>query len=679
MHYNGLLLGNEYKYGLVAHFDRIDPDYFSMIELNAMAKMINVEGDYFQYLWAKPDGGIADGLQSIECEEDILAFTKARNRIGDDGEVLGVPFTCIQMYMKNLTRFEAWKRMGEIKMHLVDDFVENRRVQFSLEELHDEPLPQVPGDGPSSKNCTDVLLLDWTEPTPTIPEEEQLNPQTESVVVDELTEPPIDDVVVDHVAVNDWTEGDEVSEQPVEDVAVDPLEVDPPEVDPPEVDNVQVDPPEDNTATRWLSVEDVLEEMRREEELNAPEDPSDIDGRNSEDLDGWSSPTIPSSDDDVGNYWDGQYNPYTSSDDSMYVEEQYYRSSSSSYQAHESEEESSDSQSVNQEAPAENSWEREYDETNNEDGYFNPVDRQRPEDELLNERGWGSEEDVTLGPDRYPTFQPARDLDAAEIVIGREFESFAHFKEFCRLHAIRNRRGVKFPVNDKIRCRCVCIKNCGFWLSARTRSGSDTVTLISGHPEHDCLVEEDLRAANPGFLAQHYVALFRIDPTWSLPNIVHTVITDFGLKINKMKAYRTKRAALKLIHGEESQQFTKLWDYGAELRRTNPGTTVSIQYDGLTFQSIYICLDALKRGFKDGCRRFIGLDGCFLKGVTGWQILTAVSVDGNNGIFPIAWAIVERESQSSWNWFMENLKTDLEIGNRPGWTFMSDRQKVRHS
>ncbi|CAN1167682.1 hypothetical protein LINPERPRIM_LOCUS18783 [Linum perenne] len=95
MHYNGLLQGNEYKYGLVAYSDRIDPDYFSMIELNAMAKVINVEGDYFQYLWAKPDGGIADGLQSIECEEDILAFTKARNKIGDDGEVLGLPFTCI--------------------------------------------------------------------------------------------------------------------------------------------------------------------------------------------------------------------------------------------------------------------------------------------------------------------------------------------------------------------------------------------------------------------------------------------------------------------------------------------------------------------------------------------------------------------------------------------------------
>ncbi|CAN1165127.1 hypothetical protein LINPERHAP2_LOCUS25968 [Linum perenne] len=336
----------------------------------------------------------------------------AWNRIGDDWEVLGLPFTCIQMYVKKLTRFEAWKRMGEIKMHIVDDFVENKRVEFSLEELHDEPLPEVTvgnfssgGDASPSTKGTDVFLLDWTEPTP-IMEEEQLNPQTER--------PPT------------------------------PAEV---------------------AASRGCVGGDAAEE-----ELNAPEEPPHNGGTDSDDLDGWSSPTIPSTDDDVGNHLDGQYNPYTSSEDSMYVEEQNYRSSSSSYQADESADESSESESVNQEASAENRWEREYDETNNEAGNSDPVDRQRPEVELLDKRGWGSEEDVALGPDRYPMFNPARDLDAAEIVIGREFESFAHFKDFCKMHAIRSRRGVKFPVNDNIRCRRNIQSWCKYFFDTSTIS-----------------------------------------------------------------------------------------------------------------------------------------------------------------------------------------------------------------
>ncbi|CAN1140110.1 hypothetical protein LINPERHAP2_LOCUS11670 [Linum perenne] len=57
------------------------------------------------------------------------------------------------------------------------------------------------------------------------------------------------------------------------------------------------------------------------------------------------------------------------------------------------------------------------------------------------------------------------------------------------------------------------------------------------------------------------------------------------------------------------------------------------------------------------------------------QLLAAIGVDGNENIFPIAWAVVERECENSWGWFMELLKGDLEIPNAPGWMFMSDRQK----
>ena len=42
------------------------------------------------------------------------------------------------------------------------------------------------------------------------------------------------------------------------------------------------------------------------------------------------------------------------------------------------------------------------------------------------------------------------------------------------------------------------------------------------------------------------------------------------------------------------------------------------------FHRIYICLDACRRGFLDGCRRVIGLDGCFLKGPMKGELLSAI-------------------------------------------------------
>ena len=94
------------------------------------------------------------------------------------------------------------------------------------------------------------------------------------------------------------------------------------------------------------------------------------------------------------------------------------------------------------------------------------------------------------------------------------------------------------------------------------------------------------------------------------------------------------------------------------------------------FQRIYICLHACKEGFKAGCRPLVGLDGCHVKGPHPGQVLSAVGIDGNNQMFPIAYAVVESECKDSWSWFINLLMKDLTIVNTHGWTFITDKQKV---
>ncbi|XP_031095225.1 uncharacterized protein LOC115999519 [Ipomoea triloba] len=95
------------------------------------------------------------------------------------------------------------------------------------------------------------------------------------------------------------------------------------------------------------------------------------------------------------------------------------------------------------------------------------------------------------------------------------------------------------------------------------------------------------------------------------------------------------------------------------------------------FMRLYICYAACKEGFLAGCRPFIGLDGCHLKGCQkGSQLLTVVGVDANNAMFPIAFAIVEGELKETWAWFLELLDQDLNISENPNaWTIISDKQK----
>ncbi|KAI5319274.1 hypothetical protein L3X38_038982 [Prunus dulcis] len=57
------------------------------------------------------------------------------------------------------------------------------------------------------------------------------------------------------------------------------------------------------------------------------------------------------------------------------------------------------------------------------------------------------------------------------------------------------------------------------------------------------------------------------------------------------------------------------------------------------------------------------------------QILMAVGVDGNNGYFPVAYAVVDIESKDSWIWFFNLLIEDLGITNGRAWVVISDKQK----
>ncbi|KAK9274746.1 hypothetical protein L1049_021998 [Liquidambar formosana] len=95
------------------------------------------------------------------------------------------------------------------------------------------------------------------------------------------------------------------------------------------------------------------------------------------------------------------------------------------------------------------------------------------------------------------------------------------------------------------------------------------------------------------------------------------------------------------------------------------------------FQRLFILFAAKINGFKAACKPFIGLDGCFLKGRYGGQLLSAVGRDGNNQIFALIMDVVEAEVKDSWNWFMTNLLQALDCQDYTGITFISDRQKVR--
>ncbi|EMS45351.1 MATE efflux family protein 3, chloroplastic [Triticum urartu] len=158
----------------------------------------------------------------------------------------------------------------------------------------------------------------------------------------------------------------------------------------------------------------------------------------------------------------------------------------------------------------------------------------------------------------------------------------------------------------------------------------------------------------------------------------------FSVDVSKSVAYRARRKAIKVVQGDQKEQYYRLRDYLQAVLDTNPGSRCVVttfedpENPAPTprFKYMFYCLHASKQGFLNGCRPFIGLDGCFIKLTTGQQILAATGRDGNNNIYPIAFGVVDKEDSESWTWFLTQLRCCIGSGSKFGtYTIISDRQK----
>ena len=119
--------------------------------------------------------------------------------------------------------------------------------------------------------------------------------------------------------------------------------------------------------------------------------------------------------------------------------------------------------------------------------------------------------------------------------------------------------------------------------------------------------------------------------------MIDTIWVDFGTQVGFKRILRARDKAWAKLFGQYKEQYEDLPHYAAEIFRANPENTAKIKCDNNVFNRIYVCCSSLRKGFLQRCRSFICLDGCFLKGPFGGQLLSTIGRDRNNQMFPIAW------------------------------------------
>ncbi|XP_073137618.1 uncharacterized protein [Henckelia pumila] len=160
--------------------------------------------------------------------------------------------------------------------------------------------------------------------------------------------------------------------------------------------------------------------------------------------------------------------------------------------------------------------------------------------------------------------------------------------------------------------------------------------------------------------------------------MVKDIQRDYGVELDYHKVWMGKEIAMHDIHGTENGSYDKLRWYCHAVKETNPGSFVGCEIDPMTkkFQRLFICFHACLVGFTSGCRPLLFLDGCHIKNKYKGSLLVAVAKDANDDLFTLAYAVVDAENDSNWDWFCYRLKEVLAsqgIIFFHGFTLFSDR------
>ncbi|XP_021737519.1 uncharacterized protein LOC110704038 [Chenopodium quinoa] len=262
-----------------------------------------------------------------------------------------------------------------------------------------------------------------------------------------------------------------------------------------------------------------------------------------------------------------------------------------------------------------------------------------------------------------------------QLVKYQKFINNTAVRKALRVHAIENRYEYWYLHNDSskitIQCRkrcqckwnakkcslptCTCVggRRCHFRVVVRRSVNQDFWQIKRLNLKHNCLRVRSNHNLTAEYLAEKYIEDFRSDPGLKIKAFRRKVLGDLRIEITYSKAWMARARAKLMIYGSASEQYARVWDYGKVVIKHSPRSGCVVVVDGVEkpepplFLRMYMFLAPLPKGFLSGYRPLIGLDGTHLKGPHPGQILVAVGKDGNNHIYPIAWATVEIENKET--------------------------------
>ncbi|KAK9163266.1 hypothetical protein Syun_004168 [Stephania yunnanensis] len=279
---------------------------------------------------------------------------------------------------------------------------------------------------------------------------------------------------------------------------------------------------------------------------------------------------------------------------------------------------------------------------------------------------------------------PLRSLwnEGAEFQKGMRFMCKVDIQHAVKLYSIREHR--RFVVAHStpnvwiVRCKKY-VDGCTWRLRCSRRKSHGMFEISKYARPHTCIyanLSKDHVHLDSTVICREVENVVRRDPSISVP-VLHQMIKDkYSYDVRYKKVWLGKKKAIAKVYGDWEESYKILPRWMAALQETNPGTRVEWRHgepnanNEVIFKWVFWAFEPSIAGFKH-CRPMIQIDGTFLYGKYKHKLLIATVVDSNSHVFPLAFAIVDEESQHGWGWFMACLRH--HVTDRDGICVISDR------
>ena len=278
--------------------------------------------------------------------------------------------------------------------------------------------------------------------------------------------------------------------------------------------------------------------------------------------------------------------------------------------------------------------------------------------------------------------------DTPTLQIGQKFNDKRSMRRAVKIYSVRAHHTFRVYYTcakyEEYRCTEFGV-NCNWRVRVCHRPRDNTWEITKYNGPHTCLsasLSQDHPKLDSDVISSFIVTMVTENPSVSIRQVIERIHSICGYSVSYKKAWKGKQREIAMAFGDWETSYAMLPRWMGAVQQFNPGSyfefvnkecAVSTSNDNPTamfhrmFWTFKPCIEAL-----DNVKPIIQVDGTFLYGKYKGTLLVATSQDGNRNVVPLAFALVEGETEQSWSWFLFNLRRHV-VKDRRGLCLISDR------